>query len=801
MQYKTNNDIIHNIVRDKIVVLFVTFFFVVAAILAQRQGDGGMPYFPLSHQFIPEVNFAKPNIKLLRKEDKINDDKGYGPWRFGWNNECSITPDNSGIWIPLQGGGKIWLLKIVCEDAQTINLTFNNTLIPQGNALFVYDSNYASLLGKFTQKHIYQGQLGTELITGNTAIVEYYVSPENEQSNVAIEISIVTHGYRFWDEWQQKAFGGASFCHKNVNCPEANAYDLQKKSVVMIISGANGICSGTLVNNTAYDGKPYILTANHCYSSSHVSWVFRFNWEATSCDNPTSSPSFSSLSGAQLKARRSKSDFLLLEIMGGLENGTIPQSYDVYFAGWDRTGNIPEYTVSMHHPKGDIKKISFDDDPPEITQSSISGVMSDPLAVWKVVWDRGTSTESASSGGGLFDHNKRIIGQLWGGMASCTNSGTEADFFGRISSSWEPIDSDPSKQLKHWLDPNNTQALIIDGYDNNNIADKKVSLDILTQPKDVICETEISPTFKFSNLGTQTVSSATFAYGLNGEQNNTYEWSGSLTFLQNEEVVLPTIYNITQGAYSFLVKITHLNGEEFSSNTDSELTSQFVVMEDPQTITLEIGLDMYADETSWKLYNNDNVLLYKAPIYTEEDEENIYTYNFCLSEDCYRFVVYDEFSDGMAEGTAGFFKITNSDGSLLTEMTKEEANFGDSIVRIFCVGEGIEPPKPNPPIPEPPPIIDSTQPPTIDTSIVSINENKLFNINVYPNPTTDVIHWSLDDVMSVKVFDMQGNAIIPKMRVLNDKKLSVKHLTSGIYWMEIELINGTMLHEKIVMLH
>ena len=100
----------------------------------------------------------------------------------------------------------------------------------------------------------------------------------------------------------------------------------------MLVSGSSGFCSGALINNTQNDGKPYVLTANHCYSNP-ANWIFRFNWQSESCSNPGTSPSFQSLSGAVLRSRRTPSDFCLVEITGGLVNGTVPLDYNPFSPG------------------------------------------------------------------------------------------------------------------------------------------------------------------------------------------------------------------------------------------------------------------------------------------------------------------------------------------------------------------------------------------------------------------------------------------------------------------------------------
>ena len=113
-------------------------------------------------------------------------------------------------------------------------------------------------------------------------------------------------------------------------------------------------------------------------------------------------PSFVSLSGATLRSRRTPTDFCLVEITGGLDNGTVPASYNPFFAGWDNTGTVPSSTVCIHHPSGDIKKIAFDDDAASVSQQMGS---TEANSTWTVSWDRQTTTEPGSSGSPLFDQN------------------------------------------------------------------------------------------------------------------------------------------------------------------------------------------------------------------------------------------------------------------------------------------------------------------------------------------------------------------------------------------------------------
>ena len=49
----------------------------------------------------------------------------------------------------------------------------------------------------------------------------------------------------------------------DVICSDGLPWANEIKSVVRILTGGT-LCTGTLVNNTAQDGTPYVLTAEHC---------------------------------------------------------------------------------------------------------------------------------------------------------------------------------------------------------------------------------------------------------------------------------------------------------------------------------------------------------------------------------------------------------------------------------------------------------------------------------------------------------------------------------------------------------
>src|SRR5258706_9997161 len=63
--------------------------------------------------------------------------------------------------------------------------------------------------------------------------------------------------------------------------------------------------------------------------------------------------------------------------------------------------------------------------------------------------------------------NHHIIGQLFGGSSACgLPASQQIDFYGKFATSWNN-GSMPSLRLRDWLDPDNTLATVLDGYEPN----------------------------------------------------------------------------------------------------------------------------------------------------------------------------------------------------------------------------------------------------------------------------------------------------------------------------------------------
>jgi PKD repeat protein len=428
---------------------------ILAPFVAGQVSEGGLPYSfqKSSRAVVPTLTLPPVDVPALLAEDRREEALGL-PFRFGAPCEMGIGMDEAGAWDALPDGGRLWRLRLESPGAYSINLVYDEFWLPRGARFFLYNDDESSVLGAFTHRNNKpHGKFATGPTRGAACTLEYHEPPGVGQPG-RIRIARAVHGYKNVFSRLDKAFGDSGACNVNVNCPEGTPWADQIRSVAMILTaGGWRLCSGALVNNTRYDHTPFFLTANHCLGGEET-WVIMFNYQSPGCSD-IDGPTTDTVSGTTLRANNWDSDFALLEL-----SEIPPMEYNVYYSGWSAVDTAPPSTVCIHHPSGDIKKITFDDDPP--VSSTYGGTP--PGSHWKtVIYELGT-TEPGSSGSPLFDDTHRIIGQLHGGTAACDGDvpNNQPDYYGKVALSWNNGVS-ASQRLRDWLDPDNTGATTLDG--------------------------------------------------------------------------------------------------------------------------------------------------------------------------------------------------------------------------------------------------------------------------------------------------------------------------------------------------
>ena len=415
------------------------------------------------------INLDDVVLEDFLVEDQADALRGIKNRRIARGIPVSLNPERDGTWDWVSDGTRIWRLGIRGKGARALGIVFNRYFLEEGARLFLYDPMNKMVLGAYTRtNNKSSAMLPVSYLPGEEVIIQLEVPMDLNDYG---ELQIGTVRFAYLPVFQDNSlydgyFGRSDTCNVDINCPEGDDWQLAKRSVVRLIN--DELCTGVLLNNTSEDGKPYLLTAAHCvfdrFSGEYQQTVFYFNYESPSCSGPDGDAQYS-ISGASLVATGDTSensrdadslDFALLEL-----SVTPPDSFMPHYAGWNRSKLPAQYTISIHHPRGDVKKISKDYDPPE-TSYHEEDYLPDLVKYshWRILqWDEAT-TEGGSSGSPLFDQDQRVVGNLTGGAANCVNPIN--DYYTKFDYAWDYYDA-PAKQLKQWLDPTGTGAMALNG--------------------------------------------------------------------------------------------------------------------------------------------------------------------------------------------------------------------------------------------------------------------------------------------------------------------------------------------------
>ena len=315
----------------------------------------------------------------------------------------------------------------------------------------------------------------------------------------------------------------------------------------MILVNGTRWCTGSLINTTANDNRPYFLTANHCLdgfdaeinnSPNLTWWSFYWHYEAPTCTNAV--PTIRSTVGATLVANNPISDFALLYLSGYNSDPRYRSDVTPYYLGWDRSGNAGTGGVGIHHPVGDLKKISTHNITPPTNSNCMNfdynGVRLANSSFWMINWkatQNGYSvTEGGSSGSPLLNNNGRVIGQLFGAGAcpnpNCSNPSADIANYGKFSVSWTCNGaSDIRKRLNYWLDPLGTNPSTLNGMG--------VIIPCTT-------ETETFPTVTYVNQGSTSRQTPSYVAGVTN-----YRWEAYPSGAVSSFTDIKTYQQVTYG--------------------------------------------------------------------------------------------------------------------------------------------------------------------------------------------------------------------------------------------------------------
>ena len=738
---------------------------------AQAQVEyGGHPMWD-SHLLpdLPMETLPAVDREALAAQDAVTDLEKTAPWRFGVEYEVSWSPETHGLWT-VEGNERVWRLVVHCPEALGVSFLFDTFTVPKGARLFTWNAERTVFRGAFDHRSNADGGSWALGQTPGDRVVLEYREPLNAAFAGLIHLTQVVHSYRGLfgyaqtqqEELDRGPFGNSGACNINVNCPEGATWSTEKRSVALIVEGGSAICTGALVNNTAQDGTPYFLTANHCVgnnTNSVANWIYYFNHESAGCSG-SSGPTNQSISGSSFKAKNAGSDFALLEL-----NSTPPASFNVQYAGWDRSGVAPTAVTSIHHPSGDVKKICFDEDGPVANQQG-------GAAVWYISqWEAGV-TEPGSSGSPLFDQNHRVVGQLYGGGAACAGSSNngQPDWYGRFNVSWDG--NSPTTRLRDWLDPAGMNPTVLNGWPSSTVSFAiDAGVGVTGIPTEVLCGVAtISPVATLQNMGSANLTSATIQYSMNGGPQQSVNWTGNLAQFATANINLPPL-TVADGTNTLVVSVVSPNGVADENALNNQVTATFSSFAGPTyNFQLVLVLDDYGSETSWEIRRLGQVV-YSGSGYQDGQDGTQLVFDLCLEDGCYVFQIEDSYGDGMCCGYGnGSWTILDPQGDVIDS----GGSFDDFDGGTFC---------------------------TVEMSVESAPAAT--SLRLYPNPAQGQVRleggaglwgtWSVRDVQGREVQSGVANGAVVEWQVGD--------WPAGSYWVDFRDADGLRQVLPLVVVH
>ena len=342
-------------------------------------------------------------------------------------------------WVPVPGGHAAQFA-VTSPEAASMRLSIDLAGVPADVEMVFFGSADASRLeGPVRVAEIADrtSPWWSPITEGATQTVEFFVPSRHDAAKLALRVVRASHLFagpstRF--SKQVADIGTSGSCNVDILCSplnaDANFRNTAASVAQMVFNDSNLLilCSGTLLADTdPLTQTPWFYSANHCFDNNdppfktasqmqQVAGTLSTLWDfqASSCNSQAPSSSWRQLYGGSTYIyNEPESDVLLVRLNN-------PPPAGAFFSGWDaNTISSGTSVISIHHPEGDLKKVSQG-----TTQGfDAPGVAGGNRSFIEVLWSTGT-TEPGSSGGGLWSKTGGqyfLRGGLWGGTALCTN--------------------------------------------------------------------------------------------------------------------------------------------------------------------------------------------------------------------------------------------------------------------------------------------------------------------------------------------------------------------------------------------
>ncbi|EDM45289.1 hypothetical protein SCB49_05767 [unidentified eubacterium SCB49] len=282
------------------------------------------------------------------------------------------------------------------------------------------------------------------------------------------------------------------------------------------------------------------------------------------------------------------------------------------------------------------------------------------------------------------------------------------------------------------------------------------------------------PIVKIKNTGEATLTSLDITYGVEGGSSYTYEWTGSLPFLEEEIVSLPAVamQDYYDGVTDFTVTLSNANGQGDEYEFNNTLTSQFETAPiHEQQMIVEFTTNIRYYENNYVVYDTAGNIVFERDFDTAS---TTYTDLINLPPGCYELVVYDSGGDGMYNWPSnhgnGSIVLKNYDGTTITTL---ENWFGESIRYSFR-----------------------------NDAVLGTDDQAMQLYTLHPNPAKDAFTISVlnsTEAYSLKVYNVTGKLLHEEFVTdTTDHNVDISKLSTGVYLLHLDAENGSSQVQKLI---
>ena len=283
------------------------------------------------------------------------------------------------------------------------------------------------------------------------------------------------------------------------------------------------------------------------------------------------------------------------------------------------------------------------------------------------------------------------------------------------------------------------------------------------------------PTVRIRNGGTTPLTSATITYGLVGGAVYTYNWTGTLGFLQKADVTLPSMWWVGDGTNKFYATISSPNGGIDGNSKNDKATSHFnapavynLSASTTQKFIVEVKTNAYGFETSYQLRKTGGIILVdRNNLAANTTYKDTISFN---SYECYTFEIFDAGEDGLsfwansAQGS-GYSRIKKAE--LPTILKAFPSDFGAEYIHNFKINFPL----------------DVNDIPKVESSM-----------DVVPNPAIDMIDVTMQlpdpsDKVIATILDLSGRELkkqIQAYSIATEFNFGVNNLAPGLYFVKVK---------------